>query len=112
MSHPGDIKSDLKAVATDLSQRLLNLFGDNTFEPTLAERLRKNIEVTTQDAYFVYCIGTPSAIPIDDIYQPSIFSGSGGEPIHLDRMLAGQHDSLIFAGPGVGKTTFLNYAMI
>jgi hypothetical protein len=85
---------------------------------------------------FVHCIGASKAVPFDQIYQPTklLFrSGlnisasaafetqnkaaqsiamSRGQEFHsltLESFLASPEDTIVFAGPGWGKTTFLHH---
>jgi hypothetical protein len=115
--------------------------GNEVQGTNLAEsRYRSLIEELTalgnELTRFVHCIGMHSAVPFDQIYQPTkllfrsgfdisasaafgeqnkiaqsiaISRGEEFNSLTIESLLESPEDTIIFAGPGWGKTTFLHH---
>jgi hypothetical protein len=116
-----------------LEQRVLQIFGKDAATIEETKWLRSLHETAVQIASKIQCVGMPGPVPFEDIYQPTHLFRKGirktsnefaydsrtqrsfvmaqaerFRPVSFDQLLSIDDDALIFAGPGWGKSTFLN----
>ena len=121
--------SDQSAIGNDLQ-------GANPAESRYRSLVEELTALATELTRFVHCIGMHKAVPFNQIYQPtkllfrsglnisasagfgeqnkiarSIAIGRGEEfnSLTIEGLLESPEDTIIFAGPGWGKTTFLHH---
>ncbi len=107
----GDVKIDVGGLLPYLEHKLRGLFGKDAESVGWAQKIKDMARRATEHAAFVQCIGMHTPIPIERIYQPSRvrrFSASSTLVRNAGDLLSGSNGSLVFAGPGQGKTTLLH----
>lgn len=112
----GDINIDIGSAIPYAIERVLSIFGKDSISQAIKEKLNRQIQISTQEASWVQCVGMDRPIPITDIYQPTRLTSAAGSSIQrrvrtVDfwSLLEANSDALIFAGPGQGKTTLLHW---
>jgi hypothetical protein len=107
----GDISIDLGSALSYLEQRILGLFGKDAAGLDWQNRLKDMIRLSAEQARQVQCVGMHTPIPIERIYQPTRLKRSDRPDHEVDAgtLATIGKDSLIFAGPGWGKTTLLHH---
>jgi len=130
------ITVDVGAAYPLIEQRILALFGKDYASKEEFRWLKALHDTAMKVSSSVQCIGMHKPIPFSSIYQPTrvvvetsandrsnetfahqgsvsrsiVLAGSFTEhSIDVDQLLAKKSDSIIFAGPGWGKTTFLHH---
>jgi len=131
-----DITLDVGAAYPLIEQRVLALFGKDYASKEESRWLKALHDTATKVSSSVQCIGMHKPIPFSSIYQPTrvvvkksandrsneVFAHQDSvsrsivladhfteHSIDVVQLLAKQSDSIIFAGPGWGKTTFLHH---
>jgi len=127
---PDDTSSTSQQVAANGAR------GMNPAESRYRSLVEEVIALGNELTRFVHCIGTHKAIPFDQIYQPTkllfrsgfnisasaafgeqnkiaqsiaISRGEEFSSLTIESLLESPEDTIIFAGPGWGKTTFLHH---
>jgi hypothetical protein len=112
-SGTGSIADDPATLSIDIESRLRQFFTSDAATGAVIERVAQTVGVAVREAYFASCVGLPFQIPLSEIYQASRLyredeqdQGAAGDFLEPER------DRLVLAGPGLGKTTLLNYVLI
>src|ERR1044071_819924 len=93
-----------------LVERISTLFGKDPDSVDWTLRLARRIRIGMEQARWVQCVGMARPLPISEIYQPIRLQTPPTTDVLslLDKNISG----LIFAGPGCGKTTLLNWLAV
>jgi hypothetical protein len=79
------------------------------------EALKKLVEAGVHEASYVQCVGMARPIHITSIYQPQALERWSGDhyiTIPMAEVLDSDHNAIVFALPGHGKSTFLNHLLL
>ena len=109
------VSIDLGSALPFLVERTLALVGKDSDSLRWQTRLDTLVRLSVTEAAQVQCVGMPNPIPIQRIYQPlDLIAVKDDINTHeqFDKVLESGIDSVIFAGPGRGKTTLLHWAYI
>jgi len=111
---PGDINIniDLESIIRYSMDRLLGLFGHDVLTKLEYEQLNRLMRLAIQRSSFVHVVGMERPLPIKEIYQPTKLLNSNDRILSLKKLLEQTNDSIILAGPGQGKTTFIHWLFI
>jgi hypothetical protein len=94
-----------------LAERTQRIFLDCGIAGPWLDHILQGIPVGFQQAQSVQCIGMRQPIPLADIYQSlRCRRGNDTSLITFESVFDQPEDSIIFAGPGRGKTTVLQYS--
>jgi hypothetical protein len=108
---PDDVSIDLGSAVPYLVEEIKKWFGKDAF----SENVRKEFEAlylqSCDEASSIQCIGMPHPIPIEKIYQRTDLTESSwdGEKVSILNLIKKGISSIIFAGPGDGKTTMMRW---
>lgn len=102
---------DLGGMLGFIIERVATQLVPSKDEAELRQRIVQRVRLSTEEASTVQCIGMARPIPITDIYQPPRLV-SGNESIDVESLVASSNNSIIFASPGMGKTTLLQWIYI
>ena len=112
------VSIDIGSLASYLEERTRRLFGKDPETLDWLSRLRRRSKTALEQAAWVQCVGMERPIRIGEIYQPIQLEGKEGYRsgvrgrTDIFLVLAQQRDGIIFAGPGRGKTTLLNWLLL
>lgn len=115
---PESMSIDIGSLAYYLDERLRSLFGKDSDTVDWLGRLNRRCKVALEQAAWVQCIGMERPISIGEIYQPIQLEGHYAGAVKtrgrtdVFKLLEQSKDALIFAGPGRGKTTLLNWMLL
>jgi hypothetical protein len=107
------ISIDIGSALPYLLDRTMSLFGRDMASVQWHSKLDTLVRLSVAEASHVQCVGMPNPIPIQRVYQPlDLVVVKDGLRRHerLDELLIRGANSVIFAGPGCGKTTLLHWA--
>lgn len=96
--------------AERLAFRLVNFLGGEELGSHLHTVIYAHTSNGFQEASFIQSVGMPEPIPLLDLYQSTRLK-SGPEPDVASMIVSGRN-SLIYAGPGQGKTTLLKHQLL
>jgi hypothetical protein len=114
----GDLSVSLEGSALAyIEDRVKALFGKDQATVGWNQLLARRMRLALEQARWVKCVGMDSPVAIDAIYQPlSIRIGMQGRSpssraLQTDvlKLMQRSADAVIFAGPGRGKSTLLNW---
>jgi hypothetical protein len=111
------------AVLLYLEDRIKGVFGHDAETKDWNDRLGRRMLLAAEQARFVKCVGMDRPNPIDEIYQPIGLRTAPSErykralqtdvwkllDFRDDKTNEIGRDGIIFAGPGRGKSTLLNW---
>src|ERR1051326_3387191 len=125
-----NVNVEVDKVLAAVWDKCLSIIGQDKasteFKKWLEERTRNAFQV----AKYVQCVGMQKPLPISEIYQPTrlrVIPNQQKRAFHaetrdwvlpapeyvlVDKFLGDQEDSVITAGPGWGKTTFLHAVFV
>lgn len=104
------ITIDLGAAVPYIVDSVFGLFGRDAESLRWKAKLGELAKMSVQQASMMQCVGMPQPIPIADIYQrTTLCVPVGGQKVDFQSVFAKGQDSIIFAGPGWGKTTLLHW---
>ena len=106
------ITFDIGSAVPYLVDSVLSLFGKDVDSRQWQSTLDRLARLSAQQASHVQCVGMREPIPIQDIYQPlgiCVSKGRETKRVTFEELINGE-SSIIFAGPGRGKTTLLHWA--
>lgn len=113
-----NIKIDKDLVAW-IVDNVLGLVNYDSASRQLKARLEDHLRATVTEASKVHVVGMADPIPILDIYQPTrlrrtdlMTSHDRYEEFDFLHLLKLEKDIIIFAGPGYGKTTLMQWAFV
>ena len=101
-----------------IEDRVKGLFGKDQAKVDWNHRLSRRMRLALEQAKYVKCVGMDSPVPIDAIYQPlslctksEIRRTAVAKTLRTDvhKLLQNRSDAIIYAGPGRGKSTLLNW---
>jgi hypothetical protein len=125
-----DLNVDVEKLLSKTWDKVLAVFGRSASSEELRKWLDERTRVAFRQSRDVQCVGMHEPVLISDIYQPTrllreqpktvrIPMGKGREwdarapeVIPVSRILAHRENSIITAGPGWGKTTFLHWVYL
>ena len=134
-----NLNIDLDGLLSKTWEKFLHLFGKDAESQNLKEWLNERTHIAFLDSRDVQCIGMHQPVLISDIYQPTrlvrdrpqvvttpgnAYQGVGrkGRPreweatepetISVQKFLRQRQSSIVTAGPGWGKTTFLHWVFL
>jgi hypothetical protein len=100
---------DFHQTVAELRSRTISFFASDEMSIDLESNLRDHTGLSVQEASFVQCVGMNGPVDLLRLYQPTRFKDwSSG----LDGILSTGAGSVVFAGPGQGKTTLLKYILL
>ncbi|HEY1757748.1 MAG TPA: NACHT domain-containing protein [Bryobacteraceae bacterium] len=100
---------DVDSAVAYLIKRTAAFFGPDEISGEIDELLRNHINLGLREAALVQCVGMNEPVELLHLYQPTRFKDS---PLRLGAMVDEAKDSVVFAGPGQGKTTLLKYLLL
>ena len=113
------ISIELGSLANYLEDRTRRMFGKDADTLDWLNRLQRRGKIGLEQAGWVQCVGMEKPIRIDQIYQPIDLEGNYDGAVSNTRgrtnvftLLKQEKDAVIFAGPGRGKTTLLNWLLL
>ena len=112
------VSIDIGSLASYLEERTRRLFGKDSETLDWLSRLHRRSKIALEQAAWVQCVGMERPIRIGEIYQPIQLEGKEGYRsgvrgrTDVFLLLEQQRDGVIFAGPGRGKTTLLNWLLL
>jgi len=109
------VSFDIGSALPYLVDRTLALFGRDSDSVRWRSQLDTLMRLSAAEASQVQCVGMPTPVPIHQIYQPlDLISTTDGlqSREQFDDLMKRGKDSVVFAGPGRGKTTLLHWAYI
>ncbi len=113
------ISIDIGSLANYLEDRTRRIFGKDVDTLDWIGRLNRRSKVAVGQAAWVQCVGMDRPIRIQDIYQPIKVQSQHDwtDPSRIGRsdvltLIKQRTDAVIFAGPGRGKTTLLNWLLL
>jgi hypothetical protein len=102
-----DISLHLGSLASYFEDLARRTFGTDAETLDWNARLSRRTRLAAEQAKWVQCVGMAQPIRIENIYQP-IDVESFGRSVTIQNLLEASTSSIIFAGPGFGKSTLLN----
>src|SRR5690349_6774593 len=116
---PGDITIDLGQTIAYLSDRVLEWFGKDAETSQWVSDIQRRLRLNAEQSYWIQCIGMDRPISLPDIYQPAALLPFGpvrkrapGGPRSIIELAAEKESSVIFAGPGIGKSTLMKWTFL
>jgi hypothetical protein len=112
------ISIELGSFAVYLEERTRRFFGKDTETLDWQSRLNRRIKISLEQAASIQCVGMEHPIGIEKIYQPIGLEGKEGyrsgsrSRTDILTLIELERDGIIFAGPGRGKTTVLNWLLL
>jgi hypothetical protein len=111
-----NINVDVAGAISPLVSKIASWFGKDAQTRESISWLTEIQRLSYLEASTVQCIGMYRPVPIKEIYQPTRLSvgefGSIKYVYSIPQFLGESNNSIIKAGPGYGKTTFLHYVYI
>lgn len=112
------VSIDIGSLASYLEDRTRLLFGKDAETLDWLHRLHRRSKIALEQAAWVQCVGMERPIRIGEIYQPIQLEGKEGYrsgvrgQTDVLTLVEQERDGIIFAGPGRGKTTLLNWLLL
>lgn len=107
----GDVSVDFGSALFYLEDRIRTLFGKDPETQAWTHKLHQQLRSALEQARWVQCVGMPEPIPIEAIYQPLNLIARSRET-DVFELIRQQENAIVFAGPGRGKSTLLNWLYI
>lgn len=100
-----------------LTARFCSLFSADEVPDGFDAKMREHIDLSVREAFYVQCVGMREPVPLMQLYQPTklklmpTITPTSQEDTALERILSCRENTIVFAGPGQGKTTFLKHVL-
>ena len=115
----GDVSIDVGSAVPYLVDCIKSWFGKDKFTVTAKERFERIFRISLETASHIQIVGMWKPIPIIDIYQrtrlknsPYEWSNEANRETTIWELIRNKKNAVIFAGPGDGKTTLMNWTFI
>src|SRR5947209_17977447 len=112
------VSVELGSLLAYAEERTRRWFGKDGETLDWLNRLHRRSKIALEQAAWVQCVGMERPIRIAEIYQPIQLEGAEGYRsgvrgrTDVFTLLDQKRDGIIFAGPGRGKTTLLNWLLL
>ena len=112
---PEDVSIDLGSAVPYLVEEIKGWFGKDALSEAARRVFENQFRISSEISSNVQCVGMSKPIPIDKIYQKTELSDS---PYHdyssadINELIVEGISSVIYAGPGDGKTTLTHWLFV
>lgn len=106
-----DVNIELGSLVPDAVQCILALFGKDRVTTEARERIAERVRQGLTESATIQCIGMSHPVPIELLYQPTRFRREHyldhWRSLTSTNVIDGDHDAIVWAPPGSGKSVFL-----